>query len=176
MRFTCRPSSTPVEEANAYCVMTSFNRLGGIWAGGDYNLLTNILRNEWGMNGFAVTDFSNSNSYMDVVQGVLAGGDAWDCNDATKWSDKLREYQSDATVVSAMRQATERILYTVANSNAMNGVSPNMQVVEVTTWWQIAFIAGDVVFGVLAVLCIVKVVLGPQKEVCQRRTSNSDIF
>ena len=31
------------------------------------------------MNGFAVTDFSNSNSYMDVVQGVLAGGDAWDC-------------------------------------------------------------------------------------------------
>ncbi len=154
----------PVEEANAYCVMTSFNRLGGIWAGGDYNLLTNILRNEWGMNGFAVTDFSNSNSYMDVVQGVLAGGDAWDCNDATKWSDKLREYQSDATVVSAMRQATERILYTVANSNAMNGVSPNMQVVEVTTWWQIAFIAGDVVFGVLAVLCIVKVVLGRKKK------------
>ncbi len=124
----------PVEEANAYCVMTSFNRIGCVWAGGDYNLLTNILRGEWGMEGFAVTDFSNSNDYMDVVQGVLAGGDAWDCNDATKWTDKLREYQDDATVVSAMRQATARILYTVANSNAMNGVSPNMQVVEVITW------------------------------------------
>ena len=82
------------------------------------------------MEGFAVTDFSNSNSYMDVVQGVLAGGDAWDCNDATKWSDKLREYQSDATVVSAMRQATERILYTVANSNAMNGIVHGTEVGE----------------------------------------------
>ena len=154
----------PIVEGGAYCVMTSFNRLGCVWAGGDYNLLTNILRNEWAMPGFAVTDFSNSNNYMDVVQGVLAGGDAWDCNDATKWSDVLRTYQDDAQVVSAMRQATARILYTVANSNAMNGVSPNMQVVEVTTWWQIAFIVGDVVFGLLAVLCIVMAVRTRKKK------------
>lgn len=153
----------PIEESGAYCVMTSFNRIGCVWAGGDYNLLTNILRGEWGMPGFAVTDFSNSNNYMDVVQGVLAGGDAWDCNDATKWTDKLREYQSDATVVNAMRQATQHILYTVANSNAMNGVSPNMRVVEVITWWQIAFIVCDVVFGALALLSILMVVRGRKK-------------
>lgn len=153
----------PIEESGAYCVMTSFNRIGCVWAGGDYNLLTNILHNEWGMPGFAVTDFSNANNYMDVVQGVLAGGDAWDCNDATKWTDKLRQYQDDPTVVNAMRQATQRILYTVANSNAMNGVSPNMQVVEVITWWQIAFIVCDVVFGALAVLSIVMAVRSRKK-------------
>ncbi len=163
----------PVEEANAYCVMTSFNRIGCVWAGGDYKLLTNILRGEWGMEGFAVTDFSNSNDYMDVVQGVLAGGDAWDCNDATKWTDKLREYQDDATVVSAMRQATARILYTVANSNAMNGVSPNMQVVEVITWWQIAFIVCDVVFGLLAVLSIVMAVRSGKKAKAAKQADNT---
>ena len=163
----------PVEEANAYCVMTSFNRIGCVWAGGDYNLLTNILRGEWGMEGFAVTDFSNSNNYMDVVQGVLAGGDAWDCNDATKWTDKLRQYQDDATVFSAMRQATARILYTVANSNAMNGVSPNMRVVEVITWWQIAFIACDVVFGLLAVLSIVMAVRSGKKAKAKAKAENA---
>ena len=163
----------PVKEANAYCVMTSFNRIGCVWAGGDYNLLTNILRGEWGMEGFAVTDFSNSNNYMDVVQGVLAGGDAWDCNDATKWTDKLRQYQDDATVVSAMRQATARILYTVANSNAMNGVSPNMRVVEVITWWQIAFIACDVVFGLLAVLSIVMAVRSGKKAKAKAKAENA---
>ena len=42
--------------------MTSFNRLGTTWAGGDYNLLTNILRNEFGMKGIILTDFSNSNN------------------------------------------------------------------------------------------------------------------
>ena len=163
----------PVKEANAYCVMTSFNRIGCVWAGGDYNLLTNILRGEWGMEGFAVTDFSNSNNYMDVVQGVLAGGDAWDCNDATKWTDKLRQYQDDATVVSAMRNATARILYTVANSNAMNGVSPNMRVVEVITWWQIAFIACDVVFGLLAVLSIVMAVRSGKKAKAKAKAENA---
>lgn len=37
-----------------------------------------------------------------------------------------------------MRQATHRILYTVANSNAMNGLSSSQEVVQVTPWWQTA--------------------------------------
>lgn len=32
--------------------MTSFNRIGTRWTGGDYRLLTEILRNEWGFNGW----------------------------------------------------------------------------------------------------------------------------
>ncbi|MBU3806681.1 MAG: glycosyl hydrolase, partial [Candidatus Fournierella pullistercoris] len=154
----------PIQEADAMCVMTSFNRIGCIWAGGDRNLLTNILRGEWGMKGFALTDFSNNNSYMDVVQGLLAGGDAWDCNDANKWTPILNENKDNAPLVNAMRQATQRILYTVANSNAMNGVSPNMQVVEVITWWQIAFIACDVVFGALLITSIVMLVRTSRKN------------
>ncbi len=154
----------PVEEVGAYCVMTSFNRLGTIWAGGDKNLITGILRGEWGMPGFVLTDFSNSNSYMDVVQGVLAGGDGWDCNDATKWTDKLKEYKSDAEVVSAMREATKHILYTVANSNAMNGISANIQVIEVRTWWQNAIVACDAIFGALFVLSIVMIMRGRNKK------------
>ena len=141
----------PIEDANALCVMTSFNRLGTTWAGGDYNLLTNILRNEFGMKGIILTDFSNSNNYMDVVQGVVAGGNAWDANDANKWPAKLKEYKDNATVCNAMRDASKHILYTVANSNAMNGVSENVQIVEVRAWWQTAIIVLDVVFGVLAV-------------------------
>lgn len=141
----------PIEQANALCVMTSFNRLGTTWAGGDYNLLTNILRNEFGMKGIVLTDFSNSNNYMDVVQGVVAGGNAWDANDANKWPAKLKEYKDNATVCNAMRDASKHILYTVANSNAMNGVSENVQIVEVRAWWQTAILVLDVVFGVLAV-------------------------
>ena len=141
----------PIEQANALCVMTSFNRLGTTWAGGDYNLLTNILRNEFGMKGIILTDFSNSNNYMDVVQGVVAGGNAWDANDANKWPAKLKEYKDNATVCNAMRDASKHILYTVANSNAMNGVSENVQIVEVRAWWQTAILVLDVVFSVLAV-------------------------
>lgn len=130
----------PITEANAYCVMTSFNRMGAVWAGGDYNLMTNILHNEWNMAGFAITDFSNNNNYMDVVQGVLAGGDAWDCNDDGKWVAKLMNYEKDPQVVTAMRQATKRILYTVANSNAMNdyaaGSAVTVTEIEISAPWE----------------------------------------
>ena len=140
----------PVEESGAYCVMTSFNRLGCVWAGGDKDLLTGILRGEWGMPGFILTDFSNSNDYMDVLNGLMAGGDGWDCNDGAKWTEKLVQHKDDPTVVNAMREAAKRIFYTVANSNAMNGISANMQVIEIRPWWKNAIVAADVVFGLLA--------------------------
>lgn len=142
----------PVEDSGAYNVMTSFNRVGTIWAGGDYNLLTNILRGEWGMPGFVLTDFSNSNDFMDVIQGLLAGGDGWDCNDASKWTPVLKAKADDPQIVSAMREATKRILYTVANSNAMNGMGFNTTVQEVRGWWQDAIVLAQLVFGVLTAL------------------------
>ena len=157
----------PVVESGAYSVMTSFNRMGCTWAGGDKGLLTGILRGEWGMPGFALTDFSNSNNYMDVVNGVMAGGDAWDCNDSTKWTSKLMEYKDDPAVVTAMKAATKHILYTVANSNAMNGVSANMQVIEIRPWWKNALVAADVAFGVLAagsIFMLVKTVKKSKKD------------
>ncbi|MBQ7485906.1 MAG: glycoside hydrolase family 3 protein [Clostridia bacterium] len=142
----------PIQDANAYCVMTAFSRLGTVWTGGDYNLLTNILRGEFGMPGFALTDFSNNNNFMDVVQGLLAGGDGWDCNDAAKWTDKLKTYSDDPQVVTAMREATKHILYTVANSNAMNGMGFNTVVEDVHGWWQDAITYGQIGTGVLALL------------------------
>ena len=57
-----------------------------------------------------------------------------------------------------MREAAKRILYTVANSNAMNGVSANMQVIEIRPWWKNAIVAADVVFGVLAAVSILMLV------------------
>ena len=142
----------PIVDAGASCVMTSFNRIGTVWAGGDYNLLTNILRGEWGMTGMVQTDFSNNNNYMDVVQGVLAGGDIWCCNDAGKWTPQLEKHQDDPQVVTAMRQATQHILYTVANSNAMNGMGFSTTVIETRGWWQDAIVYAQIGTGVLTVL------------------------
>ena len=43
-------------------VMTAFNRLGYTWTGGCYPLITEVLRNEWGFNGFAITDNATTGS------------------------------------------------------------------------------------------------------------------
>jgi len=153
----------PITEADAHCVMTSFNRMGTIWAGGDYNLLTNIMRNEWNLFGFAITDFSNNNNFMDVVQGLLAGGDAWDCNDDGKWVAKLEKYENDPQVVTAMREATKHILYAVANSNAMNDMSVSSHEEEIRAPWEDWIRYAQIGTGALAVLFLVIAILDSRK-------------
>ena len=63
----------------ATALMTSFNRIGGTWAGGHYNLIQEVLREEWGFNGFVLTDYEvgkGKGAYMDTLQSLAAGGDA----------------------------------------------------------------------------------------------------
>ena len=66
-----------------------------------------------------------------------------------------------------MKEASKHILYTVANSNAMNGISANMQVIEIRPWWKNALVAADVVFGVLAagsIFMLVKTIKKGKKD------------
>lgn len=51
-------------EAGAATVMTSFNELDGVPATGNKFLMTDILRNEWGFDGFVVTDYT---SIMEMI-------------------------------------------------------------------------------------------------------------
>ena len=46
-----------VKEGNAISVMTSYNAINGIWAAGNYDLNTQILRKEWGYTGIVMTDW-----------------------------------------------------------------------------------------------------------------------
>ena len=46
-----------VKEGKAYSVMTAYNPVNGIWTASNYDLVTTILRNEWGFDGLAMTDW-----------------------------------------------------------------------------------------------------------------------
>ncbi len=46
-----------VKEGKAYSIMTSYGAINGIWAAGNYELLTTVLRNEWGFQGVVMTDW-----------------------------------------------------------------------------------------------------------------------
>ncbi|MBK6930384.1 MAG: glycoside hydrolase family 3 C-terminal domain-containing protein [Saprospirales bacterium] len=57
-------------KAGAATVMTSFNDYDGVPASGNRYLLTDILRGEWGFDGFVVTDYTSINEM--VNHGVIA--------------------------------------------------------------------------------------------------------
>ena len=158
---------TPVVEGGAKGVMNSFSRIGCEWNGESEAMQTNILRKEWGMLGMSITDFSGFSPYMDVADGLLGGTDIWDSSFDEVHTKNLATYEDDPIIVTAMREATHRILYTVANSNAMNGISTADRIVEVTPWWQATLYGLQVVFAATTVISVVVLVKNIKRKKAQ---------
>ena len=59
-----------VKEGHAKSIMSSYNRVNGVYANENPHLLQEILRDEWGFDGFVVSDWGASN---DHTEGVRAG-------------------------------------------------------------------------------------------------------
>ena len=148
-----RPFEMAVTEGKTSAMMSSFNRIGTVWAGGCHELLTQVLRGEWGFRGMVITDY-NTNGYMYTDQMIRAGGDL------NLIQDKQPSASGDIVTPShqtAQRRAVKNILYTVANSNAMNGMGDGIVYRYAMPYWEIALIALDVVavaaLAVWAVFC-----------------------
>lgn len=131
-------------------VMGSFNRIGCTWSGAHKGLMTGLLVDEWGFNGIVDTDFALF-SHMEARSGVMAGTTDFAVTNDARSSELLKSLETDAELYAAVRESAHRNLYVIANSSEMNGLSSNMQIVTVLTWYQIAAIAAIAVFGVAAV-------------------------
>jgi len=77
LRGTFLPPFRAAFDAGALSVMTAFNDLNGVPASGNPYLLTDILRDEWGFDGFVVSDYT-------AEQELIAHGFAVDGRDAAR--------------------------------------------------------------------------------------------
>lgn len=128
-------------------VMTAFNRVGATWTGGDYNLITGLLRNEWAFKGIVMTDNANTGVFMDGYQMIEAGADV-----KLTYAKESARFDFDAQNPAHYhyaREALHRTLYTIANTNAMNGAMPGSVFKDGMRLTDKVLLAVDIVFGLL---------------------------
>lgn len=68
----------PIKETKCCGIMSAFDRLGTVWCGASSALLNDLLRTEWGFEGFVVSDYSSNftgTGYMNPVLAVYNGND-----------------------------------------------------------------------------------------------------
>lgn len=148
--FESNKYDTAEKDVGMLGVMMGFNKLGGVEMTVHEGVLTNIMRNEWGFNGYCVSDLKDD---LDLMrQGSMAGMTGWDWRLDT---DDIIPYQGvelwtgDKDLMIAMKESIKRDLYTFANSNFMNSVNTTSYAVWNMTWWRQIYIAGIVICSVI---------------------------
>ena len=136
-------------EGGASATMNSFTRLGTTWFGASYEVMTEILRGEWGYDGLVISDWDTKGSAMSKVDGVMAGTDTFDGNNSV---DVLMPYADNAAVAQAVRLAVKRVIYNVVRTNVMNGITISSITIKVTPWWKTCLLALECTFGALTVV------------------------
>lgn len=139
-----KPFEMSVKQGKAKAAMTSFNYVGPTYAGANPTLLTTLLRQEWGFQGFTITDYFGGNGYMNADQIIRAGGDAMLAT--TKITNHVTD--KSATSVKAMRQACHNILFTSVNGWAYANGEPKAELPS----WKIAMRVVWVITAILAAL------------------------
>lgn len=134
-------------------LMSSQNSIGGIMGFAQYNLLTNVLRGEWGFEGAVISDLYPCDEVRYRDMSIRAGTDMY-----MNQSDYFAEDYDSATARSVMRNALHNICYMIVNSNAMNGMAPGTTVEYEMSPWRVCLLAGDAVILAFVVLMIVVMV------------------
>lgn len=107
-----------VKEAGTVGVMSAYNRLGADWCGANSALLRDLLRTEWGFEGYVISDYSSNftgKGYMSPVNAVYGGGDTmltgvWSLQKMSHMRVMRQAYERDPVGFgTALRESVRRL-------------------------------------------------------------------
>ncbi len=117
---------TVVKEAKPYTMMCSYNRINGEYSSQNKRLLTDILRGEWGFDGFVMSDWG---AVVDRVKGLEAGLELeMPGGDGGTDRQIVEAVKSGALDEAVLDRAAERILRIEEKCRADESKAPGMDI------------------------------------------------
>ena len=179
--FEATKYDTAEYDAGMRGLMTSFSKIGAVECTSSYGLMTEILTNEWGFIGYAVTDIYDD---VDLWTAVLNSGTT--CFDTRgqggfydtttlencflftnqTYSDPLNAHliDGDANLQLKLKDAVHKNIFAWSESHLMNRYNATTHFGSRPTWWRTTYQALEIGSGVLAAACAVMYVLSSTKK------------
>ncbi|MDO9257828.1 MAG: beta-glucosidase [Bacteroidales bacterium] len=107
-----------VKEAQPWTAMSSYNYINGVYTSENKDLLTNILRNEWGFDGLVMTDWFGGSS---AVKGVEAGNDLFEPGLPRQFDELVAAMKSGKLSMDQVDLSIQRVLELVLRSPRFKG-------------------------------------------------------
>ena len=129
-----------VTEGEGRSIMTTYGSVNGLWTAGNYDLCTEIIRNEWGYTGFLMTDWwANINERgqapdkADLAAMVRAQNDVYMvCADCTEHEDNITAALADGSLTRAeLQRCAANICRFAMTTRAMQRLLGTAEAVEV---------------------------------------------
>ncbi len=105
-----------VREAHPWTIMSSYNKVNGLYTSESKVLLTDILRNEWGFRGVVMSDWFACGS---APAKIMAGNDLLEPGTRKQWKRLTKAYKEGTLTIDAIDTSTKRILELIFASRKM---------------------------------------------------------
>ena len=158
--FEATKYDTEEVDAGMRGLMISFSKIGPVECTASYELMTEILKEEWGFKIYDDTDIygavlASGTTCFDTrgISGFYGATTLENCStfatqvDGSKVSAQL--LSGDARLQNAVKDSCHNILYAFSQSSLMNRYNSTTHIEQTMTWWRMAYMAAIAAFGIL---------------------------
>ena len=106
-----------VKKSQPWAIMSSYNKVNGVYTSESKPLLTDILRDEWGYEGIVMTDWFGGNNPSEQIK---AGNDLLEPGTKNIWDDLSKAYEDGDLSLKEIDLSVSRILGLIIKSKKMS--------------------------------------------------------
>ena len=144
-------------------MMTSYNRIGPVYCAADPVVHFKLLREEWGYQGYTMTDYIAEGDYAVTADMMMRGTNIYGGNDRSKSLQRLISRKKDSALLKAAQESAHRVLWTYTRSSMMNLIAPETETETAApaasysifvAWWQYVLMGLQGFFGLLTLISL----------------------